>query len=169
MSLTPLDIVILVCFIPALLRGLKKGFVDQLASILSLLIGSFLAFKFSSSLSTSLAPSFNNVDEKFLNVLCFAIIMAVVIVLIWLLGKVVNRMLNITDLSWMNRLLGLVFSLLTTMIILGILFSIFGGINAKFNIIGADTLQASPLYRLIEEFTSKILPYLKDFIKSIHV
>ena len=47
-----LDIILLICFIPAIVRGIQKGFVEQLVAIVSILLGAWLAFKFSTPLST---------------------------------------------------------------------------------------------------------------------
>ena len=50
-----LDIVLLVCLIPALIQGLRKGFIAQVVAIISLVLGGWLAYKFSAVVTEWLA------------------------------------------------------------------------------------------------------------------
>jgi hypothetical protein len=42
-----IDIIILICCVPALVQGFRKGFISQAVSLVSLVLGAWLAFKFS--------------------------------------------------------------------------------------------------------------------------
>ena len=163
MSFTALDIVLLLCFIPALIRGAKKGFIDQLIGIATLLIGSFLSFRLSRSVSLSLAPTFPNVDIKILGILSFVLIFAIVSILLWMLGRLIEKALRATSLGWFNRLLGVLFSLVITCILLGILISLFEPLNARFSFVEPGSLDSSAVYRMIRRFSQQVLPYFQDY------
>ena len=163
MSFTALDIVLLLCFIPALLRGAKKGFVDQLIGIATLLAGSYLSFKLAHSVSLSLAPTFPNVDIKILGIMSFVLIFAIVSILLWMLGRLIEKAFKATSLGWFNRLLGVLFSLLVTCILLGILISLFEPLNERFSLIDSHNLNASTLYRMLRHFSQQVLPYFQEF------
>lgn len=169
MSFTTLDIILLVCFVPALIQGLRKGFTGQLIGIATLIAGAYLAFRFSSSVSNSLAPSFPKVDLRVLKVLSFLLIFAVIAVLLWLLGKLLGKLIDITTLGWLNRIFGMLFSVFTTALILALVFSLVDGVNDKFAIISQDTLDGSRIYGMIKNFSAKVFPYLDTFFKNANV
>ena len=41
-----LDIVILLLFIPGIVRGISKGFIEQVISLVGIVLSAYLAFKF---------------------------------------------------------------------------------------------------------------------------
>ena len=45
-----LDIILLICFIPALVRGIQKGFIEQVISLASIFIGAWMAYRFAEPL-----------------------------------------------------------------------------------------------------------------------
>ena len=68
------DIIILICFLPAIISGIMKGFIEQAVALVSLILGAWLAFKFSTVVSGWLQPYFE-VSETVLNVISFVVIM----------------------------------------------------------------------------------------------
>ena len=105
-----LDIILLVCFIPALITGISKGFIQQAAGLASVILGTWLAFKFSEKLSVLMAPGLN-LDEKWLHVISFAIILIITILLLALVGKILSGVLELATLGWVNRVLGFIFAI----------------------------------------------------------
>ena len=43
-----LDIILLILFIPGLIRGMSKGFIEQAVSLVGIVLSVYLAFRFSS-------------------------------------------------------------------------------------------------------------------------
>ena len=68
------DIIILICFLPAVISGITKGFIQQVVGLVSLLLGAWLAFRFSNVVSEWLRPYFE-VSETVMHVISFAVIM----------------------------------------------------------------------------------------------
>ena len=62
-----LDIVLLVLFVPALIRGLSKGFLEQAVGMIAIVVSVWAAFKFSSVVMVWVAP-YLNLSETLLNV-----------------------------------------------------------------------------------------------------
>ena len=69
-----LDIIILLCFVPALISGISKGFIEQAIALVSLVLGAWLAYRFSALVSSWLEPVLE-VSETALNVISFAAIL----------------------------------------------------------------------------------------------
>ena len=105
------DIILLICFIPAVVQGFRKGFISQVIAIISIIAGVWLSFRFTSDASVWLAQ-YIQVSEQMLKVISFAIIFTAVIVVLALLGRLLEGAVKLVMLEWINRLLGVAFSLL---------------------------------------------------------
>ena len=165
MSLNILDIILLVCFIPALVNGFRKGLAGQVISIASLFLGVFLAYRWAVGLSIELAPYFTATDPALLKILSFFIILVLVFVIMKIIGALVNRLLKITTLKWLDSLLGLFFSILVAAIVIGLLLMGLTWLNSKVNFISKDVLETSGVYQWLTELTNKIFPYLKGLFQ----
>ena len=72
-----LDIILLLCFIPAVIRGLKKGFLEQLLALAGIVAGVWAAYKFSLLVSGWLRPHID-ASDTLLGVIAFILILVVV-------------------------------------------------------------------------------------------
>lgn len=156
-----LDVILLICFIPALVQGLKKGFIAQIISIASIIIGIWASSRFADVVSAWLAK-YITVSDQVMKVVSFALILIAVFLALAAVGKLLEGMFRMVTLGWLNRLAGLVFALLKTSLILGILIMVFTSLNETFNLVSEATLNESVLYHPFKEAAFKIFPYLKD-------
>ena len=53
-----LDIILLCCFIPGIIRGLSKGFLEQALALAGIVLSVWAAFHFSALVCTWLKPTF---------------------------------------------------------------------------------------------------------------
>lgn len=159
-----LDIIILVCFIPAIIGGLRKGLIAQVVSIISIILGVWLAFKFSSLVSGWMAGWFDGASPAILNIIAFAVILIAVIFGLFAIGKVIEASIKIIMLGWLNRILGLVFAILKCALILGLVIIMFDSINGNFHAVPEKTLSESILYPPLNDLANCIFPYLKDLL-----
>ena len=155
------DIIILICFLPAIISGITKGFIEQVIALVSLILGAWLAFKFSTVVSDWLKPYFE-VSETVLNVISFAVIMVAVVLVLFVLSKILTGVTKLVMLGWLDRLLGLVFALLKAGLIIGILIILFDTLNVKFEFVEEKVLDESVLYAPIRDIAYMIFPYLKE-------
>ena len=160
-----LDIILLLCFIPGIVRGITKGFVQQLISLASIFIGAWLAVKFSSLVSTWLMK-YIELDPKIIKVISFAVIVILAVLLLYWIGQLVSKVIKIATLGWLDKLLGIVFAILKVALVLGLLIMLFEGVNGKLGLVKADTLDDSALYCAIRDFGQTVLPFLKKFISG---
>lgn len=156
-----LDIVLLVCLIPALIQGLRKGFIAQVVAIISLVLGGWLAFKFSAVVTEWLAQ-WLDITGQALNIISFILIFAVVVTLLFLLGKILEASVKIILLGWLNKLLGLVFALFKYALVIGLLVILFDSINDKFSLVSRSYLDSSFMYSGLKSISYSVFPYLKS-------
>lgn len=158
-----LDFIILLCFIPAVISGLKKGFIAQVVAIIALILGAWLSYRFSSAASTWIGQWIEG-SQQLLQIISFIIIFIVVVFALHLLGKAIEASIKIIMLGWLNKLLGVAFSMLKCMLIIGLLIMAFNAINETFSLVQESKLAESLLYTPIKNMTYSVFPYIKDML-----
>jgi len=161
-----IDIILLICFIPALISGLKKGFIAQLIAIISIFAGIWISFEFATITSQWLSQ-YIEAPENVLRIAAFALIMVGVFITLGLLGKLLEGILNLVMLGWVNKLFGVIFAFLKTALITGLIIMVFNSINASLELVSAETLSESVLYTPLKNFADSVFPYLKELAANL--
>lgn len=156
-----LDIVLLVCLIPAVIQGLRKGFIAQVVAIISLVLGGWLAYRFT-SVVTEWLGQWISASGPALDIIAFILIFAIVVTVLFLLGKILETSIKIILLGWLNRLLGLVFALFKYVLIIGLLVILFDSVNSRFDLVSDEYLDSSFMYSGIRSLSWSVFPYLKS-------
>ncbi len=158
-----IDIILLICFVPAIVYGIRKGFVKQVVEIVAIVVGAWAAFRFSSRLSVWLAQ-YLTLDEGLLRIISFVIIVLLAVLLLGLVGSLLTRLLKLVFLGWLNGLLGLVFGVLKVALVLGLLIMVFEGINSTVGLVEPESLNDAVVYQALKNLASDIFPFLKSFV-----
>ena len=159
-----LDIIILILFIPGIIRGLTKGFLQQAIALVGIVISAWIAKQFFPRVAEFLSP-LTGLEGQALDVLSFAIVLIVALVILLLLAKLLTKVVEMATLGWLNRALGVFLSIFITAIVIGFLATVFDTLDAKFNIMGENTLiKDSLLYGYLRDFAEAAFPYLKQII-----
>lgn len=150
-----IDIILLGILIIALIRGFVKGFIMQLAGLVALLLGIYVAIRFSAFLGEyfSSRVKWNPVVIRWLS---FTILFTLVVIAVHFTGKGVEKLAKITQLSFLNRLAGAVFSAIKTIFILAVLVALFVSINQRFQLYPEEKTNKSIFFKPL----SKIIPAL---------
>ena len=158
-----IDIIIVCCCVPAVIHGLSKGFVSQAFSLVALILGVWLSFKFSNAVGEWLV-TYIDLPSTVIHVIAFALIMLVVMLITHLAGKAVEGVLKVVMLGWLNKLLGIVFALLKAVLIIGLVIILLEAINNTFPIVPSKTMEESIFYGPVKDLANLIFPYLKELI-----
>lgn len=158
-----LDIIILILFIPGILRGISKGFVEQAISLIGIILSVYLAFRFSGAASTWL-QNYITVSQTVLNVMGFALVLVGVLLVVLFVAKLVTAAVEKASLGWINKVLGLVFSIAVSALLIAIIIILFDTINLKFGLVKSPILQDSLLYGALKDFGYLSFPYLKQLL-----
>ena len=156
------DIVLGALLLYALYKGIKNGLFVELASLISLILGIYVAIKFSYLIKNTLTDSVSW-SAKYIEVAAFALTFIIVVVGIHLLAKFFTGIADFAYLGWLNKLGGAAFSILKTILILSILFNIFQKININNFIVKQETLDKSMFYNPIQEVSKFIYPSLEKW------
>ena len=146
--MTILDIILLICFVPAIVTGISKGFVNQVVQIAAIIIGAWAAFHFSSVICNWLGQ-YLSVDETVLKVIAFVLVIIVISIILNILGNLLTRLLHVLSLGWFNGILGVLFGILKVGLILGLLIMLFESLNSSLDLVDDKLLDDSKIYKLL--------------------
>ena len=165
-----LDIVLGALLLFAMYNGLKNGLFVTLASLISLVVGIFIAIKFS-HLAAPFITNYVSWSPKYIKVFAFGFTFLIVIIAIQALAKIFTKIADFAYLGWLNKLGGAVFSVLKTVLMLSVFLTLFQKINIKNFIVKKETLDASVFYNPIIDVAGFIYPSLEkwfeDFKKEV--
>ena len=160
-----IDIVFTALLGYALFTGLKNGLFVEIASFGSLVIGIFVAIKFSHIVRFSIEDLIK-INPKYIEIVAFAITFLLVVVGIHLLAKFFTSILSLAYLGWLNKLGGAVFSLLKTVLMLSVVISLFQKININHILVKEETLNNSIFYNPIQEVSKFMYPSLEKWYEE---
>lgn len=158
-----LDIVILILFIPGIIRGITKGFMEQAITLAGIVLSVYVAYHFS-SYACNFIQQYITVSETVLHILGFTATLIAVLIVVLLLAKLFTKAVEMASLGWLNKALGFLFSILTTALVLGLLAIVFDTLNVKFGLVKSNILQDSVLYGHLKDFGYLVFPYMKQLL-----
>lgn len=158
-----IDAIILICLIPALIQGLRKGFISQAISIVSLVVGIWASARFA-DVVTEWISQYMSASEQILKIVAFALILVAVFLALGLLGRLLESILNFVLLGWVNKLLGVVFSLLKALLIIGLIILVFSSLNNNLGLVKPETIADSTLYQPIKDLADSVFPFIKNML-----
>jgi len=154
-----LDIVLAIPLLWFTYKGFRNGFIIELASLAALILGIFVALHFSFYAEDYLRDNFE-IAENYLYIISFAITFIIVAVLVYLVGKIIHKLVSIIALGFLNRLVGGIFGLLKTALVLSVILYFLNGFDTDSSIIKPEVKSDSYLYDPIQSLVPMIIPRL---------
>lgn len=102
-----IDVIAFVLLVIALIKGLRKGFIVALFSLMGFIIGLAAALKLSTAAAHYLERS-ANISQRWLPFVAFIAVFIIVVLLIRLGAKLIEGAVGLMMLGWLNRILGVV-------------------------------------------------------------
>jgi len=125
------------------------------ASLAALILGIFGAIKFSYMTSDFLVEKFD-MTTQYLPLISFAITFVIIVVVVHLMAKALDKLVKAIALGFVNRLLGVLFGVIKTAFILSIILVILNTIDRKTHFLPEDKIEESFLYKPISAFAPLI-------------
>lgn len=161
-----LDIFLGVLLAFGLYKGIKNGLFVELASLISLLLGIYVAIKFS-FLTKEILSDFVHWNPKTIQIFAFVITFIAVVIGISFLAKFLTGIADFAFLGWLNKLGGGFFRILKTILILSIFLNLFEKINFNNLLAKKETLDKSMFYRPIQKTAGLIYPSIKKWYEDL--
>ena len=163
-----LDILLLLCLVPAAWEGIAKGFAIQLIMLASVILGVIAAKAFSDPVTQWMVLQFGG-NPAVMKIASYAVIFLVAMLILRIFGEVVTRLIKAITLGWVNRLLGLIFGVVKAGLILGLLIVLFDKLNGTLHLVQTSALDASPVYVYLRDTTQTLFPHLKQFFTDFTI
>jgi membrane protein required for colicin V production len=137
-------------------NGFLKGLINELSSILGIIIGVYLAKNFYTYLDVKLKPIFES-EADYISILSLMIIFLFTVMIFEIISRLLTKFLKLIALGLLNRIIGSVFGVIKSILILCVFIFIFSKINNMLAIIENETLNQSFLYSKIENINNTII------------
>jgi len=161
-----LDVVLGCLLAISVFKGIRNGLFVELASLLSLILGIYIAIKFS-SFAKEILSGFLHWNPKTIQIFAFLITFIVVVIVISLLAKFLTGVADFAQLGVINKLGGGFFRLLKTILILSIFLNLFEKINFNNVFAKKETLDKSLFYRPIQKTAEFIYPSIEKWYEDL--
>jgi membrane protein required for colicin V production len=120
--MNPFDVFIIIVICYSIIRGLFRGLVKEVSSIIGVLGGFYAAYSYYPMVAKLIAGFIE--DPSYLNILSFLIIFCAILITISIIGVIIKYLLNVAFLGWIDRLCGVFFGLIKGILIVTVLFII---------------------------------------------
>lgn len=160
-----IDIVFAVLLCLALYKGIKNGLFVELASLIALVAGIFVAIKFSYVVKNILETKVNW-DPKYIELSAFALTFIIVVIIIHLSAKLLTKIADFAYLGWINKLAGALFSAIKTILLLSVVILLFEKININNALVKQETLDESIFYNPTKEISAFLYPKIEEWYEK---
>ena len=164
-----IDIFFSILIIIAIIKGLRRGFIVAVFSIIGFIIGLAAALKLSALVAIYLQKNIT-VAGKWLPFISFALVFIMVVILVNWGAKLVQKTVEMAFLGWANRIGGA----LVYVLLYSIIFSVFIFYAEKINLFNKESIQQSITYNFLRSWAPAIIggsgyfiPWFKDSFNQL--
>ncbi len=159
-----IDIVLAVVLLFGVFKGFRNGFFVELASLISIMLGIYLAIRFS-FITKSYLEKEVSWDAKTIQVAAFALTFVMVIIVVSCLAKAFTSMANFASLGFLNNFLGAFLGLLRTILVVSILLNLLQKVNFENCFLSKEMKEKSTLYPMVQEVSKNIYPAISEWFE----
>ncbi len=155
------DLIILIPVVWFTYKGFTKGLIIELSTLIALLLGIYLASRFSDFTADFIREKLD-VKSQYLHIISFAITFLGVVILIMLFGKALEKVISAMLLSFVNKITGAAFGLLKVVFVISVFILILGKFEVEEKIISPKLQEESLLYKPVKKLAPAVFPFLKE-------
>jgi len=157
-----LDLVLGLILLYATAKGFFNGFMAELASLLSIVIGIYAAF-YLSEFFRGVFETRTDWNSNIVFILSFGIPFLLAVIGVTILAKTIAAMMSLAGLGLANRLGGAFLGLLKMIVITGVILNIFHQINDDASFAAHESLERSWFYEPIRKVGASVYPMVRKW------
>ncbi len=164
-----IDIATAALLISAIIKGLRRGLVVALFSVIAFIVGIAAALKLSVVVAHYLESS-SGVSVRWLPILSFMLVFVGVVLLIRLIAGLVDKAVEWSLLGWVNKLGGVLLYVFLYIVVLSVLLFFADQVN----LIGEHTIKNSVTYEWVQPWGPRainalgaLVPLFKDMFTEL--
>ncbi|MFN5442605.1 MAG: CvpA family protein [Crocinitomicaceae bacterium] len=162
-----IDVVILVPIIYAAWKGFKHGLIIEIFTLLALFVGLYAGIHFS-DLTANILHKNVGLSSKYIPVIAFSITFLGIGAMVYFLGKTIERIIKVTQLTPINKLAGVFFSVLKYIYILSTILILLESYDEKIGFFPSKMKEESLLYHPIMQVSKTSIPGMKESTIFVH-
>jgi len=159
-----IDLIIAVLLGYALFKGLQKGLVVSVISLVALIVGIYLSLRFSFYTRDILIES-TQWNANTITIASFFITFLIVLIALFALGKIITKMVDSLALGFVNKLAGALFEGIKMILIISVFLNLFQKINFNNLIVSEEKLNESLFYKPVESISKTVFPLMDKWYK----
>jgi membrane protein required for colicin V production len=152
-----LDIVLSIPLLWGLYKGITRGIIKELSTLVALVLGIYVAINYSDRL-LPFVSDYINIMEDYQSLVCFSMTFILVVLIVRLIGYLLDKLVSLVSLTFISRLMGAVFGLFRMAFVCSALLIVVNTINNQFKVIPKADINESILY----EPVSDLVPILSS-------
>jgi len=164
-----IDLIACILLVMAVVKGLRRGLIIALFSMIALIVGIAAAMKLSVAVADYLDDSVN-ISAQWWPVISFILVFLVVVLLIRLAANLIEKAVEWTLLGWVNKLGGVILYVLMYMVS----FSVLLFYAEQLKLFSPETLDNSVTYSVVRPWGpwaidafGALIPWFKDMFSRL--
>ena len=153
------DLLVLIFLIVAFINGYRKGLVTMLVGLVTVVLAAVFAGKLADTLLPHIQKMFGS-SPQVATVLSYVAAFLAIGAVVSIIGFLIQKLFESVNLNFINRILGSVVSIGTTVVVLSILLNLILMLDRKEKIIKPEIKQKSFFYERVRVAVPAIVPYL---------
>jgi membrane protein required for colicin V production len=156
-----LDIVFIIPIVWLAYIGFKKGLIVELSTLVALILGVFVSLHFS-DITAELLTDLFDLKTKYLKLISFILTFILVVIAVNLIGKLIERFINMVSLSFLNKSAGGVFGVLKAVVFLSLIVFFIEKVDKEKVILSTELTQKSIFYTYIQPIAPTMINTFSD-------
>ena len=153
-----LDIIFIIPIIWLAYKGFSKGLIIELATLAALVLGIYASLHFSYLTADFLKDNFE-MNQKYLGILSFIITFILVVIVLNLIGKLLEKVIDLVALGFLNKSFGGFFGVLKAVIFLSFIIYFVNKFDKNRYIFSPALTSESMLYTYVEDVAPAIVKF----------
>ena len=162
-----LDLGILIIASLFFVRGIFRGFVYELVTVVGLILGYIISITYLSLLSGYILAFFPSFPKTVVNLVSFFILFVGTNLLLRFVSNIITKTLKIAMLGWLNRVLGGVLGMLKSIIIMSILVFVIDMIPFSSLLLDQVEVQTSEFYPILNALGPRLYEEIQKLTATI--
>lgn len=160
-----IDIAILVILGLGAVQGLFKGFILSVTSLFGLVLGFYLSLRFAWYVENILREATGYGETPLMHLLAFALCFLLVIIITYIIGKSIEKMLEMASLGCLNRVGGALFGIFKGVVLVSAIIYVIELADRHSYVVKKETKEASIFYKPMAEVVPSLVPQVKKGLK----
>lgn len=154
------DVTVSIILLVACINGYRKGLIMQIVGLATVILAAIFGGRFAHTILPEINKLFSTSPE-IAKVLSFVVAFAAIAIGLSLVGRLLQRFIDVVLLSFVNRLLGVLVAAGTVMVFLSIVLNLVLMLDKNEQLVNKKTKEESFFFERVEAVVPAIVPYLQ--------